>query len=162
MDRLFATIVPRKDPHRTHITMGGNSINYPDDCKTPTADILTIKLMFNSTISTPNSKFFMTIDIKDFYLMTPMDRYKYFRMKLKFFPQDIIIEYGLHDKVNADGNVLCKVQCGMYGLLQAGIITQEFLTKHLHKAGYWQCMITPGYWRHDWRPISFTLVVNFF
>jgi hypothetical protein len=29
--------------------------------------------MFNSITSTPNAKF-MTIDIKDFYLMTPMDR----------------------------------------------------------------------------------------
>jgi hypothetical protein len=45
--------------------------------------------MFNSIISTPNSKF-MTIDIKDFYLKTPMDHYEYFRMKLELFPQDII------------------------------------------------------------------------
>jgi hypothetical protein len=63
----------KKDPYRTLITMGGNLVNYPDDCLTPTTDLLTIKLMFNSIISTPNAKF-MTIDIKDFYLMTPMDR----------------------------------------------------------------------------------------
>ena len=56
--------------------MGGYLINYLDDCGTPTADLLTVKLMLNSVISTPNAKF-MTIDIKDFYfyLMTPMDRY---------------------------------------------------------------------------------------
>jgi hypothetical protein len=53
--------------------MGGNLINYPADCGTPTADILTIKRMFNNVISTPNSNF-MTINIKDFYLMTPMAR----------------------------------------------------------------------------------------
>ncbi len=47
--------------------MGGNFINYPDGCGTPTADLLTVKLMFNSVISMPNAKF-MTIDIKDFYL----------------------------------------------------------------------------------------------
>ena len=63
----------KKDPYRTRITMGGNLVNYPDDCGTPTADLLTVKLMFNSIISTPNAKF-MTINIKDFYLMTPMDR----------------------------------------------------------------------------------------
>ena len=125
----------KKDPYRTHITMGGNLINYPDDCGTPTADLLTVKLMFNSIISTPGAKF-MTIDIKDFYLMTPMDRYKYFRMKLELFPQDIIDEYGLRDKVDADGYVFCEVRCGMYGLPQAGIIAQELLTKRLHKAGY--------------------------
>jgi hypothetical protein len=88
--------------------MGGNLINYPDDCGMPTADLLTVKLMLNSVISTPDAKF-MTIDIKDFYLMTPMDRYEYFRMKLELFPPDIIEEYGLRDKVDADGNVFCEV-----------------------------------------------------
>jgi hypothetical protein len=111
----------KKDPYRTRITMGGNLVNYPNDCGTPTADLLTIKLMFNSIISTLNAKF-MTIDIKDFYLMTPMDWHKYFRMKLELFPQDIINEYGLRDKADADGNVFCKVRCRMYGLPQAGII----------------------------------------
>jgi hypothetical protein len=80
-------------------TMGGNLINYPSDCGTPTADLLTVKLMFNSIILTPSAKF-MTIDIKDFYLMTPMDRFEYFRMKVELFPQDIIKEYGLRDKVD--------------------------------------------------------------
>ncbi len=30
-------------------------------------------------------------------------------MKLELFPQDIIEEYKLHDKVDADGNIFCKV-----------------------------------------------------
>jgi hypothetical protein len=141
--------------------MGGNLINYPEDCGTPTADLLTVKLMFNSIISTLGAKF-MTINIKDFYLMTPMDRFKYFRMKLDLFPQDIIDEYGLRNKVDTDGNVFCEVQQGMYGLPKAGIIAQDLLTKRLQKAGYRQSKDTPGYWRHDWRPISFTLVVNDF
>jgi hypothetical protein len=79
----------KKDPYRTGIMIGGTLVNYPNNCGTPTADLLTVKLMFNSIISTPNAKF-MTIDIKDFYLMTPMEHYKYFRMKLELFPQDII------------------------------------------------------------------------
>ncbi len=57
--------------------MGGNLINYPGNCGTPMADLLTVKLLLNSIISTPNAKF-MSIDIKDFYLNTPMARYKYF------------------------------------------------------------------------------------
>jgi hypothetical protein len=98
----------KKDPYCTHITMGGNLINYPSDCGTPTADLLTVKLMFNSIILTRNAKY-MTIDIKDFYLMTPMDHFEYFRMKLELFPQDIIKEYGLINKVDADGNTFCEV-----------------------------------------------------
>ncbi len=54
------------------------------------------------------------------------------------------------------------MQRGMYGLPQAGIIAQDLLTKRLHKAGYRQSKVTPRYWCHDWRPISFTLVVNNF
>jgi hypothetical protein len=99
----------KKDPYHTRITMGGNLINCPDDCGMPTADLLTVKLLLNSVISTPNAKF-MTINIKVFYLMTPMDWYEYFRMKLELFPHDIIEEYGLRDKVDADGNVFCEVQ----------------------------------------------------
>jgi hypothetical protein len=43
-------------------------------------------------------------------------------MKLELFPPNIIEEYGLRVKVDADGNVFCEVQQGMYGLPQAGII----------------------------------------
>jgi hypothetical protein len=50
----------------------------------------------------------------------------------------------------------------MYGLPQAGIIAQELLQERLLKAGYRQSKVTPGYWKHDWRPISFTLVVDDF
>ncbi len=57
-------------------------------------------------------------------------------MKLELFPPDIIDEYGLRDKVDANDNVFCKVRCGMYSLPQAGIIAQNLLTKQLNKAGY--------------------------
>ena len=115
----------------------------------PTADLLTVKLLLNSIISTTNAKF-MTLDIKDFYLMTPMKRYKYFRMKLDLFPQDIIDKYDLASKVDQNGNVHCEVRQGMYGLPQAGIIAQELLEEQLQKAGYTQSKLTPGYWKHKW------------
>ncbi len=99
----------KKDKYRTRITMGGNLVNYPRDCRTPTANLLTVKLLLNSIISTPNAKF-MTLDLKDFYLMTPMKRYEYFCMKLDLFPQDIIGEYNLTSKVNHNRNVHCKVR----------------------------------------------------
>jgi hypothetical protein len=67
----------KKDKFWTRITMGGDLINYPGNCGTPTADLLTVKLLLNSVISTPNARF-MTLDLKDFYLMAPMKRYEYF------------------------------------------------------------------------------------
>ena len=48
-------------------------------------------------------------------------------MKLELFPEDIIQEYDLRNKVDATSNVHCEVQRGMYGLPQAGIIAQELL-----------------------------------
>ena len=62
----------KKEKERTRITMGGDRTNYPFDCGTPTTELLTIKLLLNSVISTPGTTF-MTIDISNFYLNTPMD-----------------------------------------------------------------------------------------
>ena len=50
----------------------------------------------------------------------------------------------------------------MYGLPQAGIIAQKLLEKCLNAQGYHKSTITPGFWQHDWRPISFTLCVDDF
>ena len=50
----------------------------------------------------------------------------------------------------------------MYGLPQAGLLAQQQLIKRLNKAGYHQSVTTPGFWKHEWRPISFTLVVDDF
>jgi hypothetical protein len=55
---------------------GGNRVHFPGDAGTPTADLLTLKLLINSIISTAGAKF-MTMDIKDFYLNIPMARYEY-------------------------------------------------------------------------------------
>jgi hypothetical protein len=50
----------------------------------------------------------------------------------------------------------------MYGLLQAGIIAQELLAKRLKKHWYNQSETMPGLWTHEWRPITFSLVVDNF
>ena len=52
----------------------------------------------------------MTINIKDFYLHTPMLRYKYMRLKSEDLPEDFIEEYKLRDKVTKDGYVYVKVR----------------------------------------------------
>jgi hypothetical protein len=64
--------------------------------------------------------------------------------------------------VDHNGNVHCEVRLGMYGLPQAGIIAQELLQECLLAAGYSQSKLTAGYWKHEWQPISFTLVVDNF
>ena len=50
----------------------------------------------------------------------------------------------------------------MYGLPQAGLIANELLEKRLNEHGYHQSKYIPGLWKHKWRPIQFTLVVDDF
>jgi hypothetical protein len=62
----------KAEENRTRFTMGGDRINYPDDCGTPTMDMILFKKLINSIISTPNAKCLM-MNINDFYLNTPMN-----------------------------------------------------------------------------------------
>ena len=71
------------------MTIGGNRIKYPGHYGTPTIDLLTVKLHLNSTISTKQIRY-MTIDIKDLYLNTLMDRYRYMRLKLTDLPNNVV------------------------------------------------------------------------
>jgi hypothetical protein len=61
----------KEEKWRTQLTAGGDRINYPDDCSTPTVDMLLFKILLISFVSTKGAKCLM-IDIKDFYLNTPM------------------------------------------------------------------------------------------
>jgi hypothetical protein len=139
----------------------GDKVNYPGNAGTPATNLLTVKILINSIISTPGAKF-MTMDIKDFYLNTPMARYKYMQLHIVDMPEDVIEHYNLMDKATPDGYIYCEIKKGMYGLPQAGIITQQLLEERLQKHGYHQSQMTPGLWKHDTRPISFSLVVDNF
>jgi hypothetical protein len=123
--------------------------------------MLVFKILINSVVSTKGAKCLM-IDIKDFYLNTPMKRYEYMCLKMQDIPDEIIKEYKLDQKVTTDSYIYTENQKGMYGLPQAGIIAQELLADRLKKHGYSQSKIIPGFWKHAMRPICFTLVVDNF
>jgi hypothetical protein len=61
-----------------------------------------------------------------------------------------------------NGYVYVEINKGMYGLPQAGRIANDKLVPHLANNGYRQCPHTPGLFRHDTRPILFSLVVDDF
>ena len=151
----------KKDPYRTRATMGGNLINYPDDVGTPTANLLLIKILLNSVISTPKAKF-ATADISNFYLMTPLKRPEYAKIKLSDIPEEIIEAYNLREKATPDGWVYIMVIRGMYGLPQAGSLGHDLLEERLNQEGYFQSQIVPGLWKHKTRNIKFVLVVDDF
>lgn len=160
--RIVCNVRPQiEEVFRMRLTVDGSRINIDMDCGTPTASLLTVKLLLNNVISTDGAKF-MSIDIKDFYLNTSIDRPEFLRMNIKNFPDDVIKHYNLLDKVDAKGNLYIKCVSGMYGLPHAGIIAQRLLEERLNKAGYYQSDQTSGFWKHKWRPVSFSLIVDDF
>ena len=51
-------------------------------------------MLWNSVISTKDARY-LCLDIKNFYLGTPMDRFEYMKMPLDIFPQHIVDQYDL-------------------------------------------------------------------
>jgi hypothetical protein len=145
--RIVAAIKMHKvETHRIRFTVGGNRIDYKGKVSTPTANLETIKLLLNSTVSTPNAKM-LTADIECFYLGTPMDRYEYMRIPAKDIPANIMEQYNLAPLVH-NGHVLTEIQKGVYGLPQAGILAYSRLVTHLALSGYTPVQHTPGLFRH--------------
>jgi hypothetical protein len=83
------------------------------------------------------------------------------RIPIKLTYQEIIAEYNLLSLVSY-GHVYIEVPKGMYGLPQAGILTNQLLSRRLAIHDYHQSKFTPGIWRHVTHPIRFTLVVDDF
>ncbi len=81
----------KEEKECTRLTSRGDRINYLEDVGTPTADMTLVKILLNSVISTEGAKCVM-LDLKDFYLNTPMKRYKYMRQKISDIPKEIIQE----------------------------------------------------------------------
>ena len=125
--RIVSEIRPQKksEPHRVQITVGGNLIHYPYDKSQPTADLPTIKLHINSTISTPNAKY-ACLDIKNMYLMSIMDDAEYMFIEAALIPQEFLDAYNLNNKIH-NSKVYMKIKRGMYGLPQAGKLAYDKL-----------------------------------
>jgi hypothetical protein len=82
-------------------------------------------------------------------------------MFLSRFPEEIVETYNL--KVLAvDGWVYIKIRKGMYGLKQAGLLSNQLLQKRLAPFGYYTARHTPGLWLHKSRTIAFFLIVDDF
>jgi hypothetical protein len=141
-------------------TCGGDKIVYAGNVSTPTADMSTIKIHLNSTISTKDAKY-MTMDVVDFYLNNPLPTLEYMRIPVWAIPKIIMDNYNLWPLVH-NGFVTCIIRKGMYGLPQAGRIAFDNLVMHLEPYGYTPAPHTPGLWRHKTRSTTFTLVVDDF
>jgi hypothetical protein len=150
----------KKEKERVRLTVGGDKLDYSGDVATSTADITTFKILINSTLSTADAAMMM-MDIKKYYLVTPLPRFEYMKMLLSRFPEEIVKKYNLN-ALAFDGWVYIEIRKGMYGLKQAGLLANQLLQTRLAPFGYYPARHTPGLWLHKTQPISFSLVVDDF
>jgi hypothetical protein len=159
--RIVCDYKPHKrEMERVRLTVGGNRLDNSGDVATSRADITTFKILINSTLYTEDAAMMM-MDIKHYYIGTPLPRFEYMKMLLSRFPEEIIQKYNLN-ALAVDGWVYIKIRKGMYGLKQAVLLANQVRKTRLAPFGYYPARHTPGIWLHNTRPISFTLVVDDF
>jgi hypothetical protein len=86
----------------------------------------------------------MMMDIKNYYLSTPLPRVEYMKMLLSRFPEEIIQKYNLN-ALAVDGWVYIEIRKGMYGLKQAGLLANQLLQSRLSPFGYYPARHTPDF-----------------
>jgi hypothetical protein len=113
----------KKKIERTRLTVGGDQIEYPGNKYTRTAGLITAKILINRIISTKGAT-------------------------LSTLPQEIIDEYNLLELAH-EGRVYIEIQKCIYGLPQAGILTNTLLQQHLDLDGYHPTEYIHGLWKHE-------------
>jgi hypothetical protein len=66
------------------------------------------------------------MDIKNYYIGTPVPRFEYMKMLISRFPEEIIQKYNLN-ALAFGGWVYIETIKGMYGLKQAGLLANQLL-----------------------------------
>jgi hypothetical protein len=150
----------KKEKERVRLTVGGDRLDYSGNIATSTADITTFKILINSTLSAEDAAMMM-MDIKNYYMGTPLPRFEYMKTLLSRFPEEIVQKYNLN-ALAVDGWVYIEIIKVMYGLKQEVLIANQLLQTRLAPFGYYPSRHTPGLWLHNTRPISFSLVVDDF
>ena len=84
------------------------------------------------------------------------------KVHISLIPEEIIEHYNLWDIVDSEGYVYIRLNKGMYGLPQAGILAYQLLVERLVPYGYAPVRHTPGLWKHDKTGTTFVLVVDDF
>ena len=142
------------------MTVGGDRLACDGPVTTETADITTVKVLINSTISTEGARF-CCFDVKNFYLGTPMTECEHICLHIDTAPEEITQHHKLRDIVE-DGWVHTEIRRGMCGLKQAGRIANNQLKEKLAVHGCRPTRTTAGPWKHDTRPVTFALTVDDF
>jgi hypothetical protein len=151
------------DPiYRVRGAVGGDRVTYDGETAAQTAAMSTVKILFNA-IASEKAKA-LCLEIKDFYLGTPMAKPVYVNILLRQISITAQKKHGIYDPA-ADqdrDSVYARADKTIYGLPQAGLLSQQRLVGHLADHGYLPCEHTPCLFRHRTRDVTFALVVDDF
>ncbi len=134
---VVCKVLPDKDdPNRTRITIGGNRICSPGNVGTNTALLELLKLLLTSVLSQKGARF-SSINLKNFYLDTPMPKPKYVCIKILDILNKFIDKYKLTG-LDCDGWIYFKICQGCYSLPKAGILANDFLRSCPETEGFYE------------------------
>ena len=139
----------KNEQYHVRITVGEDRLTYLDDVGCPVANLLEQKILVNSTIyDALYGDCFMSVDIKDYFLATPMVQAEYMKVQYKHIPEDICTRYNLDKKLTTDDCIYIKIKKGMYGLKQSAVLAYNRLKAKLQPTGYTPVVGTVGMWQH--------------
>ena len=99
------------------MTAGGDRLDYPSNSRSPAVCMIDAKLHINSTISdTHKGAHYLRINIKNFYLGTPMQYYQYIRVLPKVVPQEVWDDPRCDIPTSTNGFICLEILYVMYGL----------------------------------------------
>ena len=150
--------------HRVRGTAGGDRVTVPYSCSSATASLPCVKLLFNAVVSEANSRF-GTLDLTDYYLGSVLPSPESIKIYVATFSATLLDSLGLTPFIKTDPKgrtyIFFDIVKTMYGLPQAGLLSQLQLVSLLYESGYHQTS-TPMLFRHATRDITFCLVVDDF
>ena len=97
------------------MTAGGDRLYYSGDTSTKSSLLETIKIHWNSVLSTPKARY-TTMDISTMYFNTKLPEPEYMRIHISLIPNEIMKAY----KPTPDARGFCymKIIMAIYGLKQ--------------------------------------------
>eukprot|EP00957_Ditylum_brightwellii_P124117 9461674-Ditylum_brightwellii.AAC.1 len=155
----------KEEKYRIRLTIGGDKLMYDDKMASPAANLLETKLLINSTISDVfRGVRFMGIDIKDFFLQTPLPpgECEYMWVHVKYFDEELKRLYNIDAIAADDRYAYCEIKKGMCRLKQAAILAYKQLRERLQQHSYSPIPNSNGLWKHCIRRTIFALCVDNF
>ena len=148
------------DTYRVRLAYGGDNSDYEGERTSTMAEITAVKIAFNTIVSDATLDY-CTLDLKDMYLQSTLDRPEYMFMPLAMIPMELRKELGM-THLPESTRILWEVYKALYGMPQAGRLAQHDLVRILKTGGYTMSPTTPCLFTHPTRKIKFLVWVDDF